>query len=103
DEVVAFTVDDGVERDGGLAGLAVADDQFALAATNRNHAVNGLQPGGHGLAHRLTIDDAGSNAFQRNELVACDRALVVDGLTERVHDAADHGIADGHAHDAPGA
>ena len=45
----------------------------------------------------------GSQTFQRDELVGGDWALVVDGLTERVHHAADHGVAHGHAHDAPGA
>ena len=30
-------------------------------------------------------------------------AFVVDGLAERVDHAADHGVADGHAHDASGA
>src|SRR5580693_9367637 len=43
DEVVALAVDDGIERDGGLAGLAVADDQLALAAANGNHAVDGFE------------------------------------------------------------
>src|SRR5215831_18657368 len=37
DEVASFAVDDGVERDGRFASLAVADDQFALTAANRNH------------------------------------------------------------------
>ena len=36
-------------------------------------------------------------------LVGVDGALVVDGLTERVDDAADHGFADGHGHDLAGA
>ena len=67
-QVVALAVDDGVERDGGLAGLAVADDQLALAAANRNHAVDGLQPSRHRLAHRLAVNHAGSNALQRDEL-----------------------------------
>ena len=30
-----------------------------------------------------------------DELVGGDRALVVDGLAERIHHAADHGVADG--------
>ena len=30
-------VDDGIYGDGGFSGLAVADDEFALAATNRHH------------------------------------------------------------------
>ena len=103
DEVVALAVDDGVERDGGLAGLAVADDQLALAAADGDHAVDGLESGGHGLAHGLAIDDAGSEALESNKFVGGDRAFVVDGMAERIDHAADHGVADGHAHDAAGA
>ena len=46
-------------RDGGLAGLAVADDQLALAAADGNERVDGLQAGLHRLVHRRTRDDAG--------------------------------------------
>ncbi len=45
DDVVALLVDDRVDRDGGLAGLAVADDQLALAAADRDHRVDGLEAG----------------------------------------------------------
>src|SRR5271163_3357635 len=38
-------VEDGVDTDRGLAGLAVADDQLALATADRCHCVNGLDPG----------------------------------------------------------
>src|SRR6187200_2404062 len=38
-------VDDRVDRDRGLAGLAVTDDQLALAATDRGHGVDGLEAG----------------------------------------------------------
>ena len=34
-------------RHGGLAGLAVADDQLALAATNRDQRVDRLEAGLH--------------------------------------------------------
>jgi len=37
DDVLALLVDDGVEGDSGLAGLAVADDQLALAAADGEH------------------------------------------------------------------
>ncbi len=45
----------------------------------------------------------GARRSNRNELVGVDRALVVDGLAERIDHAADHGVAHGHAHDAAGA
>ena len=35
DQVVLCRVDDGIERDGGFACLAIADQQLALTAANR--------------------------------------------------------------------
>ena len=57
--VDGLLVDDGVDGDGGLAGLAVADDQLALAAADRDQRVDGLQAGLHRLVHRLARNDAG--------------------------------------------
>ena len=99
-QIVTLAVDDGVERDRGLSGLPVANDQLALSAADRNHAVDGLQSGRHGLAHRLPVDDAGRQSFQGDELIGRDGAFVVDGTAERVDHAPNHGVAYGHAHDA---
>ena len=66
DDVAALLVDDRVERDGGLAGLAVADDQLALAAADRDHRVDGLDAGLQRLFHRLAVDDAGREALDRD-------------------------------------
>ena len=52
-KVLALLVDDRVDRHGGLAGLAVADDQLALAAADRHHRVDRLEAGLHRLRHRL--------------------------------------------------
>src|SRR5690606_32306464 len=41
----ALLVDHRVDRHGGLAGLAVADDQLALAAADRDHGVDRLVAG----------------------------------------------------------
>src|SRR5574337_996665 len=56
--VLTLLVDDRVDRHRGLAGLAVADDQLALAAADRHHRVDGLQAGLHRLRHRLPCDHA---------------------------------------------
>ncbi len=45
DEALALLVDDRVDGDGGLARLAVADDQLALAAADRDERVDGLDAG----------------------------------------------------------
>src|SRR5687767_4479552 len=100
DDVLAALVDDGVDGDRGLAGLPVADDQLALAAADRHHAVDRLQARLDRLFHRLAIDDAGREAFDRGELLGLDRSLAVDWLAERVDDAPEHGLADRHRDDA---
>ena len=43
DQIFAFLIDNRVDRNGSLAGLAVADDQFTLTAANRHHRVDGLK------------------------------------------------------------
>lgn len=45
DDTRVALVHDGVHRDGGLAGLAVTDDQFALAPADRYQRVDGHDPG----------------------------------------------------------
>src|SRR5262249_10925247 len=50
---LALLVDDGVERDGGLAGLAVTDDELALAAADGDHRVDRLEAGLERLLDRL--------------------------------------------------
>src|SRR5262249_52813219 len=103
DDVLIVLVQDGVDGNGGLAGLTVADDQLALAAADRDHAVDGLDTGLQRFAHRLSIDNAGGDAFDRQILLCRDGALAVDRLPERVDDAAEHLLADGHGDDAAGA
>ena len=56
--VAALLVDDRIDDNGGFAGLAVADDEFALPATDRNHGINGLQTGLDRLFDRLAQHDA---------------------------------------------
>src|SRR5690606_19845943 len=58
--VDALLVQDGVDGDSRLADLTVANDQLALATTDRDQGVDGLQAGLHGLMHRLAGDDARS-------------------------------------------
>src|SRR5438067_536484 len=78
DQVTTALVDYGVENDGGLASLAITDDQLALAAANRNHGINCLQAGRHRLAHRLAINDAGSNALHGVVALRSNWTFIVD-------------------------
>ena len=100
---MALLVDDGVDGDGGLAGLAVADDQLALAAADGDHGVDGLEAGLHRLVHRFAGDDAGGLDLHLAVVVGLDLALAVDGLADAVDDPADQGLADGNLNDPLGA
>ena len=103
DDVLALLIDDRIDRDGGLAGLAVADDQLTLAAADRDHGVDRFEAGLQRLLHRLAVDDAGGKALDRVELGGVDRSLAVDGDAERIDDAADESLADRDGHDLAGA
>ncbi len=101
DDALALLVDDRVEGDGRLAGLAVADDQLALPAADRDHGVDRLQARLDGLLDALPVDDARGDALDRVELGRRDGTLVVDRAAERVDDASDERRSDGHLDDAP--
>src|SRR5262249_20523817 len=101
--VERLLVEDGVERDRGLAGLAVADDQLALAAADRNQCVDRLQAGGHGFVHGLARDDAGRLDVDAAALARLDRPSAVERIAERVDDAAEQALADRHVDDGAGA
>ena len=103
DHVAAALVDDRVDADRGLAGAAVADDQLALAAADRDHRVDRLEPGLERLRDRLPRDDARRLELERSALIALDRPLAVERVPERVDDATEEAFADGHAHHRAGA
>ncbi len=99
---VSALVDDRVDRDRRLAGAAVADDQLALAAADVRHRVDRLDAGLERLLHRLALDHARSLELQRAALARLDRAGTVHRVAERVDDAAEQGVADGHVDDGAG-
>ena len=91
--VERLLIENGVERDRGLPGLPIADDQLTLAATDRNERVNGLQPGGHRLVHGSARDNARRFDVHASALFRIDRPLAVDRVAERVDDAAEQSLA----------
>ena len=103
DDVLALLVDDGIGRDGGLAGRAVADDQLTLAAADGDHGVDGLDAGLQRLLDGLALDDAGGAALNGAVLGGLDGACAVDGLAQCVDDTADQCLAHRDGHDLAGA
>src|SRR6201991_3204190 len=96
-------MENGVERDRRLAGLAIADDQLALAAADRDQRVDRLEAGRHRLMHRLARNDARRLDVDALALGRLDRALAVDRIAQRVDDAAKQAHADRRIDDGAGA
>src|SRR6185312_15391064 len=101
--VDGLLIEEGVDGDGRLAGLAVADDQLALAAADRHQRVDRLQAGLHRLMHRAAWNDAGRLDLDARALHVLERALAIDRVAERVDDAAEQALAHRHVDDGPGA
>ena len=87
--VLALLVKNGVDSDGGLAGLAVADDKLTLAAAYREHGVNGKDTRFHRLIDRLTVDYAGGGVLNGTISVGGDGAFAVYRRAERVDHTAE--------------
>jgi hypothetical protein len=86
-------VDDRVDRDRGLARLAVADDELALPTADRDHRIDRLQAGLHRFLDRLALDDAGRLELGGTCLGCPDLALSVQRAAQRVDDAAEQLLA----------
>ena len=95
EDVAALLVDDRIDRDRGLAGAAVADDQLALTLADRDQRVDRADAGLQRLLDRLTLDDARRGVFDRAKFLGLDRAFAVDRDAQRIHDAAQKRFADG--------
>jgi hypothetical protein len=103
DDPGVLVVHDRVGRDRGLAGLAVADDQLALAAADRDHAVDRLDAGLERLLHRLTLHHARRLELGGAGFLGIDLALAVERQAERGDDAPQQTRADWDLEQAVGA
>ncbi len=99
DDAGILLIDDRIDRHRRLAGLAVADDQLALATADRDHCVDRLDAGLQRRVHVLARDDTGSDALHRTECLGLDRPLAVDRLAQRVDNASYQRTADGNLGD----
>src|SRR5699024_6497437 len=80
----------------GLADLTVANNQFALPASDRHHRIDGLLSRLYRLVHRLACDHARRNLFDRRGLVRTEIALAVDGDTQRIDHSTEQRFTHGH-------
>src|SRR4029077_21173417 len=81
-DVRRLLVQDGIDRHRRLAGLAIADDELALAAADRHQGIDGWQARPHRLVHRSPRNDTGRLHFDALALDVLQRAFAVDGIAE---------------------
>ena len=103
DQVFALLIDDRIQGNRGLTGLAVTNDQLALTTANRNHGINGRNTSRHRLIHRLALDHTGRNAFDVTELIGRNGPFAINRLTDSVDNTANQRITNRHRNDATGA
>jgi len=98
----SLLVDDGVDSDGGLAGLSITNDELTLSTANRHERVDSLEASLHRLVHGFPRDNARRLQLNSGTLGGVDGTLTVDRVTERVDDAAEKFVTDGHIDDRAG-
>src|SRR6478672_3681998 len=100
---VRFLVDDGVDTHRGLAGLAVADDELTLTATDRGLRVDGLDAGLQRFFHRLPVDHRGRLQLEDSLCVGNDVAQAVQWYPQWIHHPTEEVVPDRHRQDLSGA
>ena len=98
-DVLAALVEDRVDRNGGLARLAVAENQLALAAPNGNERIDDFEAGLERHRDGRAVHDGRGGAFDGQALAGGHRPLAIQWPAERVDDAPQQSIAHGHVHD----
>ena len=102
DNTITFLVNDGIDSYGCFSGLAVTDDQFALATTNRHHGIDRLQAGLHRLMHRFPGNNPRCFDFDLAVAFSCDIALAINGNADTVDNPTDQRLTNGHLYNPLG-
>ena len=96
-------VENSVERYGGLACLAIAENQLALAAPNGYERINDFNASLKRHNYGRAVHDGHRGAFNRQTLAGSHRSIAVERPAKRVDHAAQQAIAHSHVHDPAGA
>src|SRR5882672_11250292 len=102
EDVAAFLIDNGVKNERCLAGLTVADDQFALATTDGDHRVDRFNAGLERLFHRLAQDDAWCFDLDTLRILSVERPFSINRLPQSIHHATEQRLTDRNFSDTPG-
>ena len=98
-DILAALVENGVDRNGGLARLPVAQNQLALAAPDGNERIDDLEAGLERHGDGCAVHDGRGGAFDGQALAGGHRPVAIERPAERIDDASQQSVAHGHVHD----
>ena len=101
--ILVALVQNGVDRDGGLAGLPVAEYQFALTAADGNESIDHEQAGLERHGDGSAVHDGPCGAFDGQTLAGGNRPFAIERAAQRVDDAPNQPVAYRYVHHAAGA
>ncbi len=84
--ILVALVEDGIDGNGGLASLAVAENQLALPAPDRNERIDDFEPGLERHGDGRAIHDVRRGAFDGQALAGGHRPVTVERPAKRVDD-----------------
>src|SRR5579863_7904183 len=102
EEVFALLVDDSIDRDSGLTGLTVANDQFTLSTSDGDHTIDSFKASLYGCVHTLAGNNTRGDTFNRTEFVCINGTTVIEWLAQWINNTTEKGIANGHLDNASG-
>ena len=101
-DIAAALIQNGVDRDRGLARPAITQNQLALPAPDRNERVDHFQSGLERHRHRRAIHDRRGGSLDRQTFARRHRPIAIERSTKRIDHAPEQPFAHGHVHDPPG-
>ena len=83
-DILAALVEDGVNRNGGLTRLAVAEDQLALSSPNGNERIDDFEARLERHRDGRAVHDGRGGAFDGQALAGCHWPIAIEWPAERV-------------------
>src|SRR5208282_2458248 len=102
DQVRVLLVNDRVDADRSFANSAVADDEFALAAPDREHRVDGQYACVDRLGDEVALDDGRRWTLDRHLRLGLYRLVTVERPAERIDHPAEEPRSNRNSHDLTG-
>ena len=101
-DILALLIENGIDCNGGLAGLAVPENQLTLPAPHGNERIDDLETGLERNRDGRALHDRRGGTLDWKARFGDYRTIAIQRPTQRVHDASEQGFAHGHIHNPAG-